>query len=104
MPSLDSSPSSELYPSSENSVTTREHIIHAVNKVLDDQVQFSIEGDTNDNEDHILHYVQDVPTLWLVYMKFVDATREGDGERIPVCWKYLLVLFKAIGCTNYVRY
>ena len=34
-------------------------------------------------------------------MEFMDAMREGDGERIIRCWKFLLPLFKSSGRTNY---
>ena len=34
-------------------------------------------------------------------MEFMDATREGDGERIIRCWRYLLLLFKLDKRTNY---
>ena len=34
-------------------------------------------------------------------MDFVDATREGDGDRIIRDWKFLLPLFKSSGRTNY---
>ena len=34
-------------------------------------------------------------------MEFSDAIREGDGERVLRCWRYLLPIFKASGCKNY---
>ena len=34
-------------------------------------------------------------------MEFIDAVREGDGERIIRCWRYLLLLFKLDKCTHY---
>ena len=34
-------------------------------------------------------------------MEFKDSIREGDGERIIRCWRYLLPLFKVSGGKNY---
>ena len=62
-------------------------------------LSFDKEGDDDDatQVDHILEYGQDALTLGLLYMEFVDAVREGDGERILRCWRYFLLLFKATG-------
>ena len=32
---------------------------------------------------------------------FNDATHEEDGERLIRCWKFLMLHFKADGCTKY---
>jgi len=34
-------------------------------------------------------------------MELADAIREGDGDRVHRCWKYLLPIFKASNRTNY---
>jgi len=34
-------------------------------------------------------------------MNFQDAIREGDGDRVFILWKYLLIIFKATGRKNY---
>lgn len=54
-----------------------------------------------DGEIHVLLYAREVLTLGLFYMEFHDAIREGDGERIIRCWRYLLLLFNVSHCTNY---
>lgn len=33
--------------------------------------------------------------------EYIDAVREGDGDRIICVWKFLLPLFKSTGRTNY---
>ena len=35
------------------------------------------------------------------YLEFSDAVREGDGNRILCCWRYLLPIFLGSGRTNY---
>ena len=42
-------------------------------------------------DDHILAYTKEVTTLGEEY---VDALREGDGERVLCCFKFLLPLYK----------
>ena len=36
-----------------------------------------------------------------MYAEFDDAIREGDGDRVIRCWKFLLLFFKASNRTNY---
>ena len=55
-----------------------------------------IDGD----DDQVQAYASELLTLELLLMEFSDSIREGDGERILRCWKYLL-LFKANIRTNY---
>ncbi len=39
--------------------------------------------------------------LGCFYLEFSDAIREGDGERILRCWKYLMPVFYGSGSKNY---
>ena len=66
-------------------------------------ISFDSEGNSDESrdDDHVLSYARDVLTLGLLYMEFQDAIREGDGEHILRCWKYLLLIFKASHRTNY---
>ena len=51
--------------------------------------------------DNVYNYACEVLSLGLLYLEYKDAIREGDGERVMKIWKYLLLLFKASGRTNY---
>ena len=53
------------------------------------------------DNDHVKEYACDVLNLGLMLMEFKDSIREGDGERIIRCWRYLLPLFKVSGRKNY---
>ena len=46
-------------------------------------------------------YSRQLLSIGCFYLEFVDGIREGDGERVHRCWKYLLPLFKGSGRTNY---
>ena len=52
-------------------------------------------------DDRGLGYAIELLTLGLLYVKFTDAGREGDGERVHRCWKFMFPLFKESGRTNY---
>lgn len=58
-----------------------------------------------DNEaiekDYILAYSKELLTLGMFFFEFVDSIREGDGNRILRCWKYLLLIFKATNKRKY---
>ncbi len=36
-------------------------------------------------------------------MEFVDAIKEGDGERVIRCWKFLLIIFHNSNRKNYAK-
>lgn len=40
-------------------------------------------------------------TVGLLYLEFSDSIKEGDGIRVLRCWRYMLLLFKVTGRTNY---
>ena len=48
-------------------------------------------------------YATEVLSLGLLWHTFHDATREGDGERIPRLWKFMLVIFKSTNHRNYAK-
>ena len=78
-------------------------MLEAVKSVLDEYVCLPITKDNSEQtlQDHVKEYACDVLSLGLLYLEFIDAIREGDGERIIRCWKYILLLFKDSGRTNY---
>lgn len=55
------------------------------------------------NHDYIQEYAKEVLTMGLFYFEFQDAIREGDGERVLRCWKYLFLFFRVSGHTNYTN-
>ena len=46
------------------------------------------------------YWVQ-IVQLGCFFLEFADVIREGDGERVLRCWRYLIPLFFASGCRNY---
>ena len=54
-----------------------------------------------DSSDGVRAYADTLLSLALLWAEFEDGTREGDGERVMRCWKFLLVLFKDAQRKNY---
>lgn len=57
----------------------------------------------NKGMDHIQEYAKEVVTLGFLYLGFQDAFRKGDGLRVLTVWKYLFLIFRATGHTNYTQ-
>jgi hypothetical protein len=51
--------------------------------------------DVEDQPDGVFYSAQEVLTYCLLYAKFEDAIKEGDGPRVVRCWKFFLPIFKA---------
>ena len=53
--------------------------------------------------DGIHLYACELLSLGLIWYNYLDATREGDGDRVLCLWKFLLLVFKASNRTNYSK-
>lgn len=52
-------------------------------------------------KDNVFNYSIQLLRLGCFYLEFRDAIKEGDGERVLRCWKYMIPMFSASGNTNY---
>lgn len=64
-------------------------------------VQFNPQRDQSSAEDGIMQYARELLSLGLLFLNFHDAIREGDGERVFLCWKFFFPIFMAAGRTKY---
>ena len=55
------------------------------------------------SNDRIHEYACEVLTLLLIWHNFYDTTKEGDGDRLMLVWKLLLLIFKATNRRNYSK-
>ncbi|KAL5474537.1 hypothetical protein EMCRGX_G026495 [Ephydatia muelleri] len=53
------------------------------------------------NGDEVYTYSRDLLSLGCLYLEYVDSIKEGDGDRVLRCWRYLLPIFVASGRKNY---
>jgi len=49
----------------------------------------------------VLSYANEIFSLGLLYLEYIDSIKEGDGDRILRCWRYMLLLFKASNKTKF---
>ena len=52
-------------------------------------------------DDRMFGYATKLLSLGLFYVEYCDAIKEGDGDRVLCCWRYLLPLFRVSGRKNY---
>ena len=55
------------------------------------------------NHDSVYAYAVDFLIMGLLWHGFHDSIRHGDGDRIVIYWKFLMVLFKEEGHFNYAK-
>lgn len=86
----------------------RQILMDTAKQIVEDNVDLSItfssdgaSGSATSSADSVYAYACEVLNLGLFYFKFRDGIKYEDGERLLIIWKYLLLLFKASGQTNY---
>ena len=87
-------------------VETKECRKEALDKVseavVDNFITFKFhESPTLRRHDGVFEYATQMISIGCFYREFSDAIREGDGDRVLRCWKYLLLMFHSSGRTNY---
>ena len=100
MENLEDSPSAEIVPPSVWMLdrSERKSILATLcNLIADEYVHIH----AHKSQDFVQEYASKVLGLGLLYEEFVDAIREGDGSRVLRCWKFLFLIFKENGRTNY---
>jgi len=105
--SMNEKPSLKFFPDGSCSLDTlqcRNVMLLAIREVVDKFIDVSY-GDEKEvvdtNHDGVHAYACNLLSSGLLYMEFVDAIREGDGNRIIRCWRYFLLHFKIEHRTNY---
>lgn len=63
--------------------------------------QFSDKNTSQNKQDNIFNYASNLLGIGLFYWEFCDAIREGDGNRVLRCWRYMLPMFINTGRKNY---
>ena len=75
--------------------TERKMILKSlIDKIIEKFVKFKYNNsDTNQSKDLVVEYEIQLLNIGLFYLEFQDGIKEGDGERVLRCWKYLLPIF-----------
>lgn len=107
MNSLKDTPSMNAMPDAQNvwmeSSDERKAILNRTCKhIVGKCVNFSFHGESiNRESDHVTEYSKYLLGLGCFYLEYSDPIREGDGNRILCCWRFLLPIFLGSGRTNY---
>ena len=64
-----------------------------LNNIIDSH--FNLGHTTESTCTSVKSYAEEVISLRLLYMEYIDSIREGDGDQILNCWKFMLLIFKA---------
>ena len=108
MSSIDTTPSEDVLNTPQElwmlPLSQRKQVLNTVClDIIDSVVEFSFNNHTSQCDDQVFSYAQQIISLGCFYLEFCDGVKEGDGERVLRCWKYLLPIFLASGRTNYSR-
>ena len=104
MGSLTDTPHEAVLPNAENicmmSNNERKSLLFEVCKKVCNYI--SVKYDTASGTiDNVHEYGKQLLSIGCFYIEFSDAIKEGDGDRVLRCWKYLLLIFKNSGRKNY---
>ena len=106
MNSLHDTPSLDAVPALQDALSQtkdcRKKILISVCKaVIDKFVSFQFHCQRSPTGDQVHAYSMQLLSVGCFYLEFSDAIREGDGDRVVRCWRYLLAAFKSSGRKNY---
>ena len=77
-------------------------LLDVCTSVVDKYIDFTYHQNCADNEsdqaDKVMKYGKELLRLGCFYLEYGDAIKEGDGNRVIRCWRYLLL---ASSRTNY---
>ena len=106
MESLTDTPSNDVLPDGQNvwmmpDQDRKEMLTVICERIIDRCISFKFHDKANQSNDHVYEYNTLLLSIGCFYLEFIDAIREGDGDRVLMCWRYLLPIFKGAGRTNY---
>ena len=103
MSSLDDNPSAQCFDNFlQKSKEERQVIFNSeIRHVVDRHFNFGTAKDQSKDRDCVELHANKLFSLGMFYKEYIDSIREGDGNRILRCWKYMLLIFKASNKTKY---
>lgn len=106
MTSVSETPNSPLIPRAyavwSQPEEQRRDILHTVStKIVDSFLDLSYNSGENKQTDQLNLYTKRLLSLGCFYLEFSDAIKEGDGDRVLRCWRYMLPIFVSSRRSNY---
>ena len=104
--SVDDLPAEDIVPGGDIIFTLpkderRKKLASLCGQVYDRYVHFAFNTTTAASSDCVYEYSVQLLRMCLFYTEFADGIREGDGNRVLRCWKYMMPIFNSSGNTNY---
>ena len=93
--SLSDIPSGDDLPNAwMNSAEYRQKVLADVcDGVVDQFISFSFNENGKIHRDKVYNYSMHLLSLGSFYLEYVDAIKEGDGQRVLRCWKHIFTEF-----------
>ena len=107
MTSLSCTPSEKVLPDgaslwTKNKEERKSALDGLAKQVIDKFICFRYNNSKNKSAgDKVYQYHTRLLSLGLFYLEYSDAIKEGDGNRVVRCWRYLLPIFKSSERKNY---
>ena len=84
--------------------TTNLHTTLSLAKeIVDTFLDVDISERRKPSGDNVHEYTRDLFTLLIIWHYFHDSVREGDGDRVMLIWKLLLLIYHATKRSNYAK-
>ena len=104
MDSLDDTPSA--VPNAEvmwavSDEKRKQYLEEISGKIVDTFIFFNVVEENKASQDKVFDCTSKILSLGMFYLEFCDSVKEGDGERVLQCWKFLLPIFKRAKRKNY---
>ena len=109
MSTLGDNPSQEIVAEDVwlQSKENKKHILEQLSEaVVSKAICFQFNSSTTSTctgVDRVQQYAVELHIIGLFYLEFCDAIKEGDGERVLRCWRYMLPIFHNTGRKNYAK-
>ena len=75
--------------------------MHERQKVMN-SIQFN-SSSSNADCDLVFLYAKQLFSIGSIYLEFADGIREGDGDRVIRCWRYMMLIFHNANRFNYAK-
>ena len=87
----------------EENFEIRRHKFHlAVGNMISKHFNISsFDKEDEEDDDKVRAYAKEVLSLGVLLLEFKDSVQEGDGERLLLVWRFLLLIFRASNKTKY---
>ena len=74
-----------------------------LSKIINKYVDITCNTSSTLDTDQIFMYAKQVFSIGSIFLEFANGIREGDGDRVICCWKYMMLIFHNANCFNYAK-